>query len=570
MSTERYSHIESRKREGAHYTPGIFSDFISEKILKSASLTTPLKIVDPAVGDGELLISLIRNLHKHGISEIKAYGFETNHTSTEIARKRLEDTYPNINLTLQNRDFLEVCMEKGGIFGSKDIFDDDEVPIFDLLIANPPYIRTQVLGAKTARALGKNFGLNGRIDMYQAFLVAMKAVLGPSSVAGVIVSNRFLTTRGSGKLREMLFDQYEIKGIWDFGDTKVFDAAVLPAVMLLSPRSKNDKNSHKIPFQSVYELTNGNSKGCPNVNNQIEALKYRGIVNSGNSQYRVKHGYLTFDSRPSDLWRLQDQESKKWLKKVEKETWCTFKDIGKVRVGVKTTADNVFIRSDWSKDIGYKPELLKPLTTHHVAGRFKASDKNLKYILYTHEVKNGRRSAINLSKYPLSKKYLEGYRKQLASRDYVAKAKRNWYEIWVPQNPALWLEEKIVFRDISEHPNFWMDLEQTVVNGDCYWMLKDNKSMPKDILWLALSIANSEFIEEFYDIKFQNKLYSNRRRFMSQYVEQFPIPNPERKQSLELVDLAKKCYGEAKLENRKKIEKDINELVWSIFNVTRI
>ena len=28
---ERYSHVESRKKEGAHYTPEIISDFISEK-----------------------------------------------------------------------------------------------------------------------------------------------------------------------------------------------------------------------------------------------------------------------------------------------------------------------------------------------------------------------------------------------------------------------------------------------------------------------------------------------------------------------------------------------------------
>ncbi len=71
-----------------------------------------------------------------------------------------------------------------------------------------------------------------------------------------------------------------------------------------------------------------------------------------------------------------------------------------------------------------------------------------------------------------------------------------------------------------------MDKEGTIVNGDCYWLINDNDNMPENILWLVLAVANSHFIEDFYDIKFQNKLYSNRRRFITQYVEQFPIPDP--------------------------------------------
>ncbi|MCU7939206.1 MAG: N-6 DNA methylase [gamma proteobacterium symbiont of Bathyaustriella thionipta] len=59
LVAERYSHVESRKREGAHYTPEIFADFISENIIQNAKLGKTIKIVDPAVGDGELLISLI-------------------------------------------------------------------------------------------------------------------------------------------------------------------------------------------------------------------------------------------------------------------------------------------------------------------------------------------------------------------------------------------------------------------------------------------------------------------------------------------------------------------------------
>ncbi|MEF1193053.1 TaqI-like C-terminal specificity domain-containing protein, partial [Vibrio parahaemolyticus] len=208
----------------------------------------------------------------------------------------------------------------------------------------------------------------------------------------------------------------------------------------------------------------------------------------------------------------------KWLSDVASKTWATFGEVGKIRVGVKTTADNVFIKESWIEEVGVEPELLKPLITHHVAGRSQQSDKKTKQILYTHETVNGKKKAVDIENYPVSHSYLEQHREQLEGRKYVIDAIRNWFEIWVPQNPQLWLEDKIVFRDICEEPTFWLDKDQSIVNGDCYWMLNDFRKDEIDILWLILAVANSKFIELFYDTKFNNKLYSNKRRFISQYV----------------------------------------------------
>ena len=79
-------------------------------------------------------------------------------------------------------------------------------------------------------------------------------------------------------------------------------------------------------------------------------------------------------------------------------------------------------------------------------------------------------------------------------------------------SPEQWQKRKIVFRDISEHPQFWLAKSGEVVNGDCYWFdFKDN--ITEEVILLILAIANSTFIEKYYDLKFNNKLYSGRRRF---------------------------------------------------------
>lgn len=560
---DRYAHVECRKSEGAHYTPEYMSDFMAEQILSHSIPRETVNIVDPAIGDGELLVSLIDKLIESGVKHVNAYGFDTNKQSIAITKKRLESMYPNVTLYLIAGDFLELCIKK-----KADDPSVEHIPKFDMLIANPPYIRTQVLGADKSQELSKQFGLKGRLDIYQAFLVGMNAVLHENSVAGVIVSNRFLTTKGTGEFRSKLYSQFRLLEIWDFGDTRIFEAAVLPAVMTLKPTATNSDEVYPIPYSSVY-LSSEPSENKNKVCNPVDALKYNGIVSSlSGSNLLVKHGHMVFDDSPKDLWRLQDEDSERWLKRVEDNTWCTFKDVGKIRVGVKTTADNVFIKDNWLEELGYEPELLKSLTTHHIGGRYRNNGNKQKSILYTHEIVEGKKKAIPLDKYPLSEKYLKLHREQLQGRNYVIKAKRAWYEIWVPQNPALWDVPKVVFRDITEQPMFWMD-EGSVINGDCYWMVVDNPNMPSDILWLVLAVANSTFIETFYDIKFQNKLYSNKRRFITQYVEKFPLPNPQDERSKRLVKLSQDCANEVDEQARVIIEEQINVLVWDIFNVTQ-
>ena len=60
-----------------------------------------------------------------------------------------------------------------------------------------------------------------------------------------------------------------------------------------------------------------------------------------------------------------------WLATVQ-ASWGTFGDAGPIRVGVKTCADRVFIRTDWQAlPRAERPELLRPLVTHRDARRFR-------------------------------------------------------------------------------------------------------------------------------------------------------------------------------------------------------
>lgn len=546
QTPQRYADATQIKATGSTYTPKILADFVARNILGSLKEKKGrrLRILDPALGDGELLVSLLDRIDV----PVDVFGYETDSAAIERAAHRIKNLHPNANINFHHGDFLEHVLED---FDDNLLFDKKE--LYDIVIANPPYVRTQVMGANEAKRLGKIFGLTGRVDLYHAFLLGMARVLHPEGTAGFIVSNRFMTTKGGASARKAMINNFNLVHVFDLGDTKIFDAAVLPAILI----GNGTNLKRAVPkFTSSYETSETPQHHCASA---IEALQYTGSVGLPNGRaFDVQHGHLDTGGKDDGLWRLTSKKVESWLKSVTKKTYCTFRDVGKIRVGVKTCADKVFIPKTWDHDL----ELHHPLTTHHIARRFRANPPSRK-ILYPHAMMNDQKHVVDISLYPKSRAYLEKHRETLEKRKYVIEAGRKWYELWVPQHPGEWHKPKLVFRDIAEQPTFWMDLDGTVVNGDCYWMTGEENA-----LWLALAVGNSTFIEHFYDSKFNNKLYAGRRRFITQYVEHFPLPDPEHSHSLEIIELCRTLYENPEAKDAKDVEQKLDSMVWRAFALT--
>ena len=565
--TKRYKTVTKEKAEGATYTPRILADFVASQIVQTArNIPTgrSVRLLDPAIGDGELLLSLLQHLHHRSSLKIDVYGFETNKEALNIATCRIKQQYPAVALYFEVGNFLDFVLEHLERT-SNDTLSHSAMPeAYDLIIANPPYVRTQTMGASQAQILAEQFSLSGRVDLYHAFILGIAQVLSPQGMAGIIVSNRFMTTKSGAAVRAALLERFDSHHIWDLGDTKLFAAAVLPAVLLAG--GKNGDQEDTPCFTSIYSTIEPAQDSAAN---PIDALSKTGIVQINDGRcFQVQHGTLNTNGTPDGVWRISTQAVENWLETVEAHTWGTFGDIGKVRVGVKTCADKVFIRSDWQEIHGAEiPELLKPVTTHHIGRRYNPlTPEHAKQILYPHEVVQGSRQPVELCKFPRSKAYLERHRPALEGRKYVLEAGREWYEIWVPQDPEGWGQTKLVFRDIAEEPTFWIDQEGSIVNGDCYWLVCQNP-IETDLLWLAVAIGNSTFIERFYDYRFHNKLYAGRRRFITQYVEKFPLPDPQSLQGKAIICQAKKAYESVSSPESAQLQRELNHMVWNAFGL---
>ena len=535
-----------RKEQGIQYTPTNLADLLAIKLKYYSDNYFPedkkITILDPACGDG----SLLKSVDKY-FSNYKSIGIDLDITAIDKAKQNLEST----NTELINMDYLD--------YFDKPVLDKT----IDLIIANPPYIRNTVMGAARSQELSSRFKIKGRLDMYQVFLQAMTENLRENGIICVITSNRYLTTKGGADTRKWLNENYKIFEILDLGDTKPFSAAVLPAIFI--GQKKKNANNNSVPFTRIYETNNSASTEAKSYPELLSSDS--GIINFNGHNYELIKGVLDASKNPKEVWNMATLEDNQWAKELEEHAKHKFDDVFKVHVGIKTTADNVFIKKDWSDlPISERPEspVLHNLISSKTITKWVQSDKKLLKILYTNKMENGKRTVIDFTKYPKAWNYLLNNKEQLAKRKYLKRANREWYEIWVPQRPDIMSKNKVVFPDISPNAKFMYDNNGLFVDGNCYWItVKPN--VDEKYLLLATAVANSDVMQKYHTIKFQNVLYSGRKRYITQYVKEYLLPDIENTYSKKIIALMQSILEEGKYN--KKFEEKINYYVQKCFEL---
>jgi len=552
------------KNSGATFTPTELADFLADKIFAELDqdLATSYTILDPACGEGELLTSIASKFNSINKNvKIKLKGFDTNIDYIISANINLA-TFSNVEVDIQNLDFLETegtCVEPLNLFSKKS-----ETEYADIVIANPPYVRTQILGAEKAQSIAKRFNLKGRVDLYYPFLIGMTNVLKKGGIIGVITSNRYLFTKSGESVRNFLLENYELLEVIDLGDTKIFNAAVLPAIFIGRKKTNKKRLADPCRFAKIYEELNGVGKHIFNKDSVFDILNSSesGIYSVKDKKYNFNVGLLKHTSNKSEIWQMTSSDENTWIDKIKENTSFLIGDKFKVRVGVKSCADNVFIRRSWDEEQN-KPEecLFKKLISQENIQRWCFSSENNLQILYPHYSQDSKRLVIDIEDYPIAKKYLETYKEQLAGRKYLIDAGRKWYEMWVPQNPESWILPKLVFPDISIDARFFYDENGSVVNGNCYWIVAQTEQ-ENELLFLIQGVANSELMSRYHDLCFNNKLYSGRRRYFSQYIEKYPIPDPESDNSKQIIKVVKQLNKLSAInENISSLEHELNALI---------
>ncbi|MEQ2977507.1 N-6 DNA methylase [Butyricimonas faecihominis] len=558
---------EQIKNTGATFTPKELAVFLAERIASYIS-NAHQKVLDPACGEGELLLAMGHTLLNSNIS-FDIAGFDTNNIYLDITKNRLKSSFSN-EMCFFCEDFLQAIDIRNNN-NTIDLFQGESCPLnncYDIVIANPPYVRTQILGSEQAQMLAKKFQLKGRVDLYYPFLIAMTESLKEGGILGVITSNRYLSTKSGESVRQYLSTNYDILELIDLGDTKLFEAAVLPAIFIGKKATK--RKSTPSTFIKIYEDLNGNNSEFTSTDSIINVLKNKemGCYKVGDKFYKKTIGTLKYEVGTKSSWSMFSGEEYKWVSKIDSAAKNHIEDFFKVKVGIKSTADKVFISDNWDdlKEIKPEDELLKDLISQENINAWHATTNSKLKVLYPHICVNGKKTIVDIHKYPNAEMYLLQHEEILRSRKYLIDAGRQWYELWVPHRPEVWAKPKLVFPDISSIPRFYFDTDGKIVNGNCYWIVAKNEK-ETELLMLIQGVANSKLMTKYHDLVFNNKLYSGKRRYITQYVEKYPLPDINSPSSTEIISIVRELNKSSNILDISKLENLLEISVAKAFSV---
>jgi len=609
--TEMESH---RKEQGIYYTPTYIVDYIVKNTIgeiakdKKADLKN-IKVLDPACGSGSFLIKAfdyLVTLDKKKNGEISQTKLDLSGASASYGRKTeiLKESIFGVDLDpkaveIAQLNLLLKTAEKkhrlpalqNNIKCGNSLIDDTQIAGkrafkwedefkeimngggFDVVIGNPPYIRIQNLDEKDADFFNEKYvsGKIGNYDIYVLFVERALSLLKEGGYLGLILPNKFFTSKYGEPLRKLISDGNYIYKIVHFGDQQVFDGATTYTCLLFLRKQKNAK----FDFIKVNNLEEWrlNKNGC-------------------------EEGRIDSKSVNSSEWNFIGGKKQSILDKLTLGK-IKLKDITEtIYQGIITGADKIFILNkenarffspQTNKIYNLENDLLHPLLKGSKHIRRYRINKSNKYVLFPYRIINGKAEPISeeelRKKFPNMHNYLLENKDILEKRDSGKMKGKFWYLFSRNQNLARFGQEKIMTPSIAKISSFTYDKKSDYFfvgsgggGGGAYGiLLKNNK------LYLPLlAILNSKLVT-FFISQTSSKFSGGYFAFNRQYIENIPINIPDNKMSL-LSSLADKQItnferlnkiGDKKTDEReliekeiKKIDDEINEIVYIIYEIT--
>ena len=599
-----------RKRLGAHYTPDAIIGYIVkhtiQSLLEYSDNIQGIRILDPACGSGLFLLKAYEILADYWQ---KAYGYFGPKDAKYILENCLFGIDIDARAVLATKKYL---LQKASISESdlaavdKNIVVADALSIahpatfipihnqasdrpfldgifskhsFDCLIGNPPYVRIQNTPSEKRRCYTLSYiTAAGRFDVSTLFIELSENLLKENGRFGFIVSNKILSTAGATRLRSFLLTRFHIEEIVDLSDTKLFVAAVLPMILIASRSS--GKSGNRIAYSSITELHGIPTSAVP-VENVLclldnSEIPFEQDVSVANRVFKLQRFYTDTPSSKANVWTFHNECHSRILSKIRQNSACTLGNISKkISVGLKTTADDIFIKPmtrDFIKRKGLEAALVFPVLESHNINRWTYTwdpHRDL-FVLYPHIERNGKVVPVELDGYPRIKEYLEANRPQLEARTYLMKGGRRWYEVWVHQSPRDFSKKKIITPDISSSNRFAFDDRGFYVNGTCFYLILTDESDAS--YYSILGLLNSKVIEYFHKISSGNSLYAKRFRYWTSYIKEYPVAkrllNSTDIRSL-IADNVAQLINADDESKRKQLENENDHLFYKLFDLTK-
>ena len=468
------------------------------------------------------------------------------------AKETLLKEFASVNIPEADRELFKAWEPFGfsksaGFFDPQLMFGLTRPDGFDIVIGNPPYVRHETI-SKDKPALKREFGafFKGTADLYTYFYAKGIALLRPGGILAYITPNKFMSTSYGDNTRILLTNDAHPKVLIDFNEFPVFEATTYPLIAIIQ-------------------------KGPPAADETFLALPEKNLANGDWTDPQTAlndHGFAQPVATLKDTgWLLERPEILALIDKLQDHATPLGKYVGdKFYRGVTTGFNDAFVIDEVTKDelIQKDPnsaDLIKPWLRGRDINKWSA-DNLSRFIIFT-------RRGIQIDSFPAIKAYLQEYRDELEPKSSpTQKTGRKpgayqWFEI---QDNIAYFEEfdkpKIIWGDIAQHFRAVYDTSGSFVGNTAYIMPVDDNFL--------IGLLHSKVIDWFVNKTFP-AIMGKSFRFISQNVQNLPIPNASAEQKAKIANLANQIIDLKSVitdADVTKFERQIDEIVYTLFNLT--
>ena len=450
--------IDETKTEGQVFTPTDIVTMILDSVKYTGKSVLTKTIMEPSFGKGAFLIEIVSRIIHEGRAEGKSaneikeiiekcvYGIEKDEDLYREAIQKLNELLMAYDISLPSWSNL--------INGDTLLVYDNYIGKMDICIGNPPYVRIHNI-EKQYRDVVKNFTFaDGTTDLYIIFYeIGIQMLKEESGRLAYITPNSFLRNTSQKKFRNYLVNEGLLDAIYDFKDSKIFDADTYTCICVI------DKNAERIT-KDVVEYREYNM--------------YKMTLNN-----TIKYEYFRNQLQDS-AWNLSSEEDILYLQQNAKRH-IKIKSIATVQNGIATNRDSVYVGKAWLDKDCTEPYMGKHtdkkkivyFNGHNVestilhrcvkASKYDGEISNT-YILYPYQSKSknkllkksdGSEVATSYvaytesemqSKFPNAYAYLQEHWEYLETRDMDANA--DWFVFGRSQGLANSGYKKLVFKHV--------------------------------------------------------------------------------------------------------------------------
>lgn len=486
------------------------------------------------------------------------------------------------------RDFEEILKKNGSMFASEKqkqlltyhpfnadnvtkFFDSQfmfGVDKFDVIVANPPYIKEYVY-RNAFDGLRDSLYYQGKMDIW--YLFACKGIdwLKDRGVLTFIAQNNWVTSYGSLKMRNKVMEDTQILRLIDFGDFKIFETAGIQTMIMMFEK---DKATEEYSFD--YRRLRGDGLVIDDVlailnkNDNVKAEYLSSKIN----RKELKDKKLTFSNAGVEAL-LEKISLKANFRFNEKEVANGIhhhhdrvnNDRKEILQGQYNVGDGIFVLNNEEKEqikfTKREQSLIKPSYTTKELHRWYGNSENQEWVIYTDSSFKDKKK---IEDYPNIKKHLDQFKKVITSDNKP-------YGLHRAREEYLFKGEKIVAVRKCLIPTF------TYTDFDCYvsatfYVIKTERVSQKYLVGLL----NSRLIA--FWLKHKGKMQGNNYQIDKEPIIDLPIFIPSQdkqkaiislvERNIEIIKSGNYVNNSEKQTQIRDIENQIDEMVMDLYGLT--